>query len=275
MVDFKVQKSYRNAIKQWPGVLWPVDQFGKHVELIRSEGVEPIHMEDLFLAGAAGYRYDTAWEVIQLELSCKLKKIVSSLPLADMTPDEVWSETLERLIDNDEEKPLLDDGRFPAMVIRYQGLVKLLNYFITVSKRIAIQRNRKKRPDFFLSAVEDSAQVMTAKADAPESHLLAEDTVRLLMNRLSAAYKHLSTEQRFLITMVFRNGMRQKEAGKMLGWSEFKTSRQIKKAIEVMRKEFTDTEGIDWCPAVERAFSGLWSGPWLQDSLCVSRMEIL
>jgi RNA polymerase sigma factor (sigma-70 family) len=269
MVEFKVQKSYRDAIKRWAGVLWPVDRFGKHVEQTRLEGVEPIHMEDLYLAGAAGYRYDTAWEVIQLDLSCNVKKIVSTLPLADMTPDEVWSEMIEKLIDNDKDKPVLEDGRFPAKIIRYHGLVKLVNYFITISRRIAIQRNRKKRPDFFLSAVENSAGVLPAKSVSAQTQLVTEETVRILMDGLGSAFKKLSPEQRFLITMVFRNGMRQKEAGKMLGWSEFKTSRQIKKAVEMMKKEFTETEDIDWSPAAEKAFAGLWAGPWSQADVCV------
>jgi hypothetical protein len=271
MVEFKVQKSYKNAIEKWSGLLWPVERFSKHVDLARSEGVEPVHMEDLYLAGAAGYREDAAWEVIQLELSCKLKKIVSSMPLADMTPDEVWSQTLERLIDNDDSKPQLDDGRFPAKIVRYQGLVKLLNYFVTVSKRIAIQRNRKKRPDFFLSAMEDSARVVPAKSMTPQNQLVAEDVVKMLMGGLCSAFKKLSAEQRFLITMVFRKGMKRKEAGKMLGWSEFKTSRQIRKCIDLMKNEFIDTEGIEWTPEVKRAFADLWSGSWANDDVCPSK----
>ena len=151
-MEFVIEKAYKNAIARWAKILWPKELFARHVDCVRSNDVKPVHLEDLYLAGAAGSRIDPAWEVIDAELSGRIMNSLSNMPLADMTPQDAWSETLAKVIDDDTEKDPLPDGRRPAKIIRYRGLVKLINYLIVISKRIAIQRNRKKKPDYFLSA---------------------------------------------------------------------------------------------------------------------------
>jgi RNA polymerase sigma-70 factor (ECF subfamily) len=267
MAEFVIEKAYKRAISRWTKILWPKESFARHVDSVRSKDVEPVYMEDLYLAGAAGFRVDPAWEVIDAELSGRLKNSLSHMPLADMTPDDVWSETLARVIDEDAEKDPLPDGRRPARIIRYRGLVKLLNYLIVISKRIAITRNRKKKPDYFLSAMEGFDKAAPNPADSPEKRLITNDTMKLIFDQLSDAYKNLTTEQRFLIMMVYRKGMRQKQAGKMIGFSESKTTRHIKKAITIIKQSFAETEGVDLTEDVERAFSGLWSKAWADETV--------
>ncbi len=267
MSEFVIEKAYKRAISRWAKILWPKESFVMHVDSVRSKDVEPVYMEDLYLAGAAGFRLDGAWEVIDSEFSVRIKKSLSHMPLADMTPEDAWSETLAKVIDDDAEKAPLPDGRRPAKIIRYRGLVKLLNYLIVISKRIAITRNRKKKPDYFLSALEGFDKTAPNPADSPEKRLVTEDTMKLIYDRLSQAYKSLSTEQRFLIMMVYRKGMRQKQAGKMVGFSESKTTRQIKKAIEIIKQSFGETDGVELTEDVERAFSGLWSKAWMDQTV--------
>ena len=264
MAEFVIEKAYKNAITRWAKIIWPKERFVKHVECVRSNDVKPIYLEDLYLAGAAGYRLDPAWEVIESELSGRIISSLSHMPLADMTPRDAWSETLAKVIDDDTEKDLLADGRHPAKIIRYRGLVKLLNYLIVISKRIAIQRNRKKKPDCFLSALEGFEKSSPNTESTPEQRLITKDTVKLVYERLRQAYKSLTTEQRFLIMMVYRKGMRQKQAGKMLGFSESKTTRQLKKAIEIIKQSFADTEGIDLSGEIEKAFAALWQTAWTE-----------
>jgi RNA polymerase sigma factor (sigma-70 family) len=267
MSEFVIEKAYKGAISRWAKILWPKENFANHVDSVRSKDVEPIYMEDLYLAGAAGFRVDPAWEVIDSEYSARLKNSLSHMPLADMTPEDAWSETLAKVIDEDAEKDPLPDGRRPAKIIRYRGLVKLLNYLIVISKRIAITRSRKKKPDYFLSAMVGFDKASSELEDSPEQSLVMKDTMKLIFDRLSQAYKSLSTDQRFLIMMVFRKGMRQKQAGKMLGFSESKTTRHLKKAIEIIKQSFVKTEGVDLTEDVEKAFSGLWSKAWTEETV--------
>jgi RNA polymerase sigma factor (sigma-70 family) len=267
MTEFVIEKAYKNAISRWAKILWPKESFASHVDSVRSKDIEPVHMEDLYLAGAAGFRIDPAWEVIDTEFSGRLKNTLSHMPLADMTPEDAWSETLAKVIDEDAEKDPLPDGRRPAKIIRYRGLVKLLNYLIVIAKRIAITRSRKKKPDYFLSAMEGFDKAVPNSADSPEKKLVTKDTMKLIFERLSDAYKNLSTEQRFLVMMVYRKGMRQKQAGKMLGFNESKTTRHLKKAIEIIKQSFAGTDGVDLTEDVERAFSGLWAKAWMEETV--------
>jgi len=264
MAEFVIEKAYKNAIARWAKILWPKELFARHVDGVRSNDVKPVHLEDLYLAGAAGFRIDPAWEVIDAELSGRIMNSLSHMPLADMTPQDAWSETIAKVIDDDTEKDPLPDGRRPAKIIRYKGLVKLLNYLIVISKRIAIQRNRKKKPDYFLSALEGFDRAAPESADSPQQRLVTKDTMKLVYERLQQAYKSLTTEQRFLIMMVYRKGMRQKQAGKMLGFSESKTTRHLKKAIEIIKQTFADTEGIDLSGEIEKAFATLWQKAWTE-----------
>lgn len=263
-MEFVIEKAYNNAITRWAKILWPKELFVKHVDCIRSNDVKPVYLEDLYLAGAAGFRIDPAWEVIDKELSGRIMNSLSHMPLADMTPQDAWSETLAKVIDDDAEADLLPNGRRPAKIIRYRGLVKLLNYLIVISKRIAIQRNRKKKPDYFLSAMEGFDRPAAESAGSPTQSLVTKDTMTLVFERLRDAYKSLSTEQRFLIMMVYRKGMRQKQAGKMLGFSESKTTRHLKKGIEIIKQSFADTEGIELNENLERAFAALWQKAWTE-----------
>jgi RNA polymerase sigma factor (sigma-70 family) len=264
MAEFVIEKAYNNAISRWAKILWPKDMFTRHVDCVRSSDVKPVYLEDLYLAGAAGFRIDPAWEVIDSELSGRIMNSLSHMPLADMTPQDAWSETLAKVIDDDTEKQPLPDGRRPAKIIRYKGLVKLLNYLIVISKRIAIQRNRKKKPDYFLSALEGFDRPAPDSADSPEQRLITKDTMKLVFERLQDAYEGLTTEQRFLVMMVYRKGMRQKQAGKMLGFSESKTTRHLKKAITIIKQSFASTDGVDLTGDVERAFASLWQKAWTE-----------
>jgi len=263
-MEFVIEKAYNNAIARWAKILWPKELFARHVDGVRSNDIKPVYLEDLYLAGAAGYRIDPAWEVIDSELSGRIMSSLSHMPLADMTPQDAWSETLAKVIDDDTEADLLPDGRLPAKIIRYRGLVKLLNYLIVISKRIAIQRNRKKKPDCFLSAIENFDRPAPESAQTPAGSLVTKDTMTQIFERLRQAYKSLSTEQRFLIMMVYRKGMRQKEAGKLLGFSESKTTRHLKKAIEIIKQSFAGTDGIELDGNLERAFAALWQKAWTE-----------
>jgi len=261
MPEVDISKAYQQARQHWPEVDWDRQSYEAHV----AEGERPVYPMDLYLAGAAGHRIDAAWITIENEQGPKAKKVLQRQPIADMTVDDLWSETITRLMENDTDRARLANGRLPARIIRYRGLVKLLNYLITIARRFAIQRNRKRRPRLSLSVSgEDRSQADyqdTASPDPSEAVEQAE-IAREMQTALGQAYNQLSAEQQFLIAMVYRQGMKQKKAGALLGWSEFKTCRQLAQAQRSLREGLKDLEGLDWSAALTAAWSGAWSECW-------------
>ncbi len=240
-------------------ILWPKEMFYKHIQFACSQrdGKKPAFLEDLYLGGSAGHRVDQAWTVIHNDIAPDVKEIMSRRASGNLTAEELWSRTLERLIDEDIDLAPLQDGRYPAKIIRYRGLVKLVNYCVTVANRLAIQNYRKRDANISLSAV-DGEQFLASKSQTPEQELGVSEDSQIIIDAIVTAYKTLSREQRFLIMMVYRQGMKQKQAAKMLGWSESRTTRQLFKAINVMRKAIEEKGCIEFTGKVSDAFSNIW-----------------
>ena len=82
-------------------------------------------------------------------------------------------------MDNDNDRPCLPDGCRFAMIIRYHGLVKLINYCVTIANRVAIQRDRKKKP-VSASMVESVIEIHEAKDCDPEQQAIQAENVRIV-----------------------------------------------------------------------------------------------
>jgi DNA-directed RNA polymerase specialized sigma24 family protein len=259
MSSSQIDQWHQQARSRWPAVQWDRQLFAKHV------GKDsPPYPLDLFLAGAAGYRIDTAWEAIESNFASKTKSVLLRQPMADLSTDELWAETIARLIAEDPQRPPLPDGRRPAYIIRYRGLVQLMNYLIVIGKRVAIGRKRRMRPTLSLSAKseDDNPHDVAEDAPSPPEKLESSEDAVAMKKAITAAYGELSSEQRFLIAMVYRNGMKQKEAGALLGWSEFKTCRSLAAAMENLRKSIVRWAGDDWtgdlAAAWEQSLQNCW-----------------
>ena len=239
-------------------IAWPKEMFYKHVQFACShaDDRETTFLEDLYLGGSAGHRVDQAWTVIHNDIAPDVKKIMSRRASGNLTAEELWSRTLERLIDEDIDLVPLQDGRYPAKIIRYRGLVKLVNYCVTVANRLAIQNYRKCDANISLSAV-DGEQFLASKSQTPEQELVVSEDSKIIVDTIVTAYKILSREQRFLIMMVYRQGIKQKQAAKMLGWSESRTTRQLSKAINIMRKAIEKKGCIEFTGEISEAFSNI------------------
>ena len=254
---------FEQAVSRWPDVGWPLPAYASHIADAR-----PAHPVDLYLGGAAGHRIDPAWTTIESDLAPAAKRVLARLPLADFTTDDLWAETLVRLMADDGEASALADGRQPARLIRYRGKVKLLNYFVVVARRIAIGRQRKRRPTVSLTPTtvegEEAPEVQQADpaAQSPDTDLADREIAAAMRQTIASAFVSLSAEQQFLITMVYRQNMKQKEAGGMLGWSEFKTTRQLQAARGRLREALECVDGVDWGPAVSAAWEGCWANAW-------------
>lgn len=258
---------HHEAARRWPHVNWPLESYSDHV------GDEsPPHPVDLFLAGAAGHRITTAWEAVEVDYSSQVQRILKKLPLADCTTQDLWADTIARMMEDELKAPLLPSGQPPARIIRYRGLVKLLNYFVVIARRLAIQRKRRMKPTLSLTTQGRDDDRMPLPPDlrslSPDELLIDRQNIDQMAPAVKAAYALLSPQQQFLIVMVYRQGLKQKEAGSLIGWSEFKTSRQLSAAMALMREALVAKLGDDWSPAVAAAWAACLSDCWasVQDS---------
>ena len=218
-----IQDLYRRAKDRWTQVEWPLAAYRAHV------GAEvPPFPTDLYLGGAAGHRVDSAWSTIETDLAPDGRRIVNRLPTADTTADDLWAEAIVKLMSEDPRAGRLPTGKPPARIIRYRGLVRLLNYLITVTRRLAIERHRKRRHETFASQGDDAAGTQLRLAhhqDTPDEQTMQDESARRAVAALRGAWNELTADQQFLLAMVYRHGTSQRRAATWLGWTESKTSR--------------------------------------------------
>src|SRR5688572_18547975 len=176
-----VSTLYQQAAARWPAVRWSEEAFARHLAADPT-GARPNHPLDLYLAGAAGQRIDSAWLAIETELGPAVRKVLQRQPSADWTADDLWSEARARLMDADPAAPPLPQGVKPARIIRYRGLVRLLNYLTVVAKRIAIERDRqlKRRPASVQESAEAAPEIADPDAPAPDTRLHEAEAADLL-----------------------------------------------------------------------------------------------
>ena len=264
MTGFAFDQILREARDRWPAVCWDQEAFRSHL-IQEDEDGPPQFSVDLYLAGAAGFRLDEAWEAIENEMGADARRILSSQPTADCTVEDLWSEALVKLMANDEQRSLLPSGRPVARIIRYRGRIRLLFYIVVIAKRHAINRNRVSRRQQSLTRMQGDNTVdmpVASQEVSPSVFVASSEVARGLRDKIRIAVESLTTEQRFLVAMVYRNGMKQKEAGAMLGFSEFKTSRHIKDAMERLRDRLMTVYENQWTPSLEAAWVGCWAESW-------------
>ena len=236
-----VQKLYQTATQHWPGVAWTLAAYREHLGMNCESS--PSHPEDLYLAGAAGHRVQSAWLQIEEHFSLPTRQILKKQPTADLSVDDLWLKILVKLMDDDADYGSMSDGRTPARIIRYRGKVKLLHYFVVIGKRFAISRNRRKDQanvsmDQVARANEQplsqrlTGDVLQASDDAALREELAP-----LRKILRDAFEGLDKQQQFLIVMVYGQQMKQKKAADLLSITESKASRLLSAAMEHLRQQ--------------------------------------
>ncbi|MEM0914905.1 MAG: sigma-70 family RNA polymerase sigma factor [Planctomycetota bacterium] len=249
---------FEQARSRWPDVDWGASAFHEHVAAASSR-----HDGDLYLAWAAGHRIDAAWIAIDSEIGPRAQRIMGPMRRpADYPAEDLWSDTIAKHIADDPDRPALPDGRQPAMIIRYRGDASLLNYLLDTARKLAVSRYRKRKPDLTLDAPTSAGEtdgptrvsvLADRDADEPGEAAARREQHALIIEAMARAIAKLSDEQRFLLAMVYRDGMMQKDAGALLGWSPFKTSRQMKAAMKAVRAEVASCAGLEWTPEAREA----------------------
>ena len=241
-------------------MVWDHRDYQAHVE----NGDRPDYPIDLYLAGAAGHRIDSAWIVIETEIGPKVRRVMQFQPIADMTVEDIWGETRARMMAEDLKYPTLAQGVIPAKIIRYRARAKLITYLITTSRRLAIERDRRQRLATCVP-IDNVKDPSDSTNPSPEDAAENAEAMTKMQECLNSAYGRLSAGQKFLLTMVYREGMKQKEAGAMIGWSEFKTSRQLAKAIKSLRSDLDAIDEVECAQLLAAGWSAAWETCWAQD----------
>jgi len=238
-----MEKSYKIADSQWPDIKWDPDAYYQHVTNIDNMDNNPVYLEDLYLSGAAGHRIDEAWIVMENEVGQKVKRVIANQPCADMTVEDLWGETLVKLMKNDQKHPPLESGKLPAFIIRFKGLVTLVNFCITSARRTAIQRHRKKKPD---TSISDNEGMFSDSSSgvSPEKKTELEEIAKIVIPLLKEAFDQLTVEQQFLFVMVRLKNVKQKQAGAMINFSESKASRQLDMIDNKLQAAIKQVKGL-------------------------------
>lgn len=243
---------YEIASHAWPTINWPETDYRAHLD---SHGAEAKHVADLYAACAAGHRLDSAWEAIQSGLGDTACRILRRVPTADYDIADLWSDTIAKLI---EDAPgtdqTLPDGRKPSRMITYRARVSLLHYLITVAKRIAISRARRKKPELGVFSGDNGLSPHDTRTPTPDDAASDQEDLKRLKPALAQALAQLSSEQRFLVVAVCGRGMKQKQAGSLIGWGESKASRELTAARGLLRQALAGVLSQDSSPVMVRAW---------------------
>lgn len=236
MIAKEIQSAYNQANQRWPEISWPLRDYKEHLEMIPSNGTDVKYPIDYYLAGSAGHRVDLAWATIHEDIRPEVLKVLRRYPEGEYSIDDLWAETVLKLMDDDDRFSKLPDGRYHAKIIRYRGLVRLINYFITIARRLAIQQYRKKKPESFSDELIDKLKVDIT----PQDQISCKEQIRHIEKSLQKALDLLTEEQKFLIVMVYREGMKQKDVAKIIGLSDFTANRRIKSAIKTIKESIVE-----------------------------------
>ena len=244
MKNLSSHKNYIKANNRWPNIKWEYDKYHNHVD-----GKEVKNPIDMYLAGAAGNRIDEAWLEIEVDLGPKVCQRMESKPKADYTTDDIWSITRLYIMDDDKKKPMLDSDRYPARIIQYQGRSSLLSYLITIACQKANERFRKMEKHNPLSidnfkSDESSFDPADKIEENPLLQLANEEVILSFQKTLKDAFEKLDPDQKYMLQMVLFQGMKQKDAGKMIGLSETNAARAMKKIKMILSNEMQRYEEL-------------------------------
>lgn len=233
-----LQHAHEAASARWPGVSWSLESYASHVGDDR-----PLHLEDLFLGGAGGWRRDGALDAIHREVAGPLEVRLRRQACGTHSPEDLVGESITALMVDDPDAES-DDKVRPAKLVRYRGRTSLVNYFLVVAKRIAIGSHRRRREQAADMDVLDPAD-RHADAGDPDR----ERQFDRLSDAIREAYRSLTARQRFLLAMIHGQGMPKAQAGEMVGLPPWGVSRELDRIHDRMRF------------ALERAAPDSWGDP--------------
>ena len=244
---------FQAARRRWPSVMWSMVRFQQHV------GEEqPNFPEDLFLAGAASERIDTAWSIIHVDLQPDVNRRLARVALGNLSREDLWQETITKLMLDADKAPPLPDGRMPTRIRGYRGLAAIATYLTVTARRIAVDNFRKQRlpMEGCMTHILDAADNRVQNSHTTES----QEVARRFSQEFASAFMSLPNRQQALLALVYGRAMPKGEAGKAVGLPAYGVTRELAAAIHSLKDRLEMPENSIW--SVEAI--SIWLRGWTQ-----------
>ena len=183
---------------------------------------------------------------------------MAGFPTGNNSVEDIWAEKLADLLEEEPEWPRLEGNLRPAKIVRYRGLTSLLSFLFTSVRRKAIDLNRSNRVHETLGPLDRS----DSSSRSPDDIAQRKETLARFCQTFLQAFRELTTEQRFLILMVYRTGMKKKAAGALLNWPDYKVTRELALARTELLNRLVDHELIERSSGFVHLWESAWQGLW-------------
>jgi len=231
---------HEQARERWGSLKWSLQAYTQH----RSKR-SPRYPMDHYLGGAAGYRLDEAWSLIETELGDTARNILRGKPLADSTPEDSWADAVAKAMEDQPDSPPLEEAnQKPSRLIIFEGRTKLLDYLLLFATRRAIQRHRKMKPRL----ATDLSSTDPKSRDAPEpafdppgqgdptlDRVLKNEEDQQRRKLLQKSFAQMGDDTKALLRLVHIEGLKQIDAAEVIGLSTFQVNRRLKQAVRKLR----------------------------------------
>ena len=246
---------FRCARERWPAVDWSILRFGIHLGEIT-----PKHPEDVFISGAASERLENAWVAINQDFRPEVLRRLLQVSRVGESAEDLWSETIVRLMSVDPTGVQLADGRPPCKIRLYRGEVPLPSYMAVIAKRIAFDdlRRRKVRLSLALSQAQESK-----RSDLPAEEIkMEQEMAERFATEFVDAFAALTPMSQALLSLHYGQGLAKADAGRLLGIAPYKVSRELGAAMKDLRIRLTRFNPETWSPTA----MDMWLRTWMQCS---------
>ena len=121
----------------------------------------------------------------------------------------------------------------PSLLEKFSGRCSLKTWLATVAtnRLIDLRRRQTRRGETALADTSGGEGGALDRLAAPAASTSEGPLVELLRESLRAAFARCGREAMILLRLVYLHGLTQREAARMLGWSEFKVSRCLSEAL--------------------------------------------
>ena len=119
----------------------------------------------------------------------------------------------------------------PSLLAKFGGKFSLLSWLARVATNRWIDQRRRE--------VKHAAGEETDPDEMPGSLVAPDDDTfsNMLRESLRSAFACCSEQALILLRLVYQHGLTQREVGRMVGWSEAKTSRTLAKAMDQIKTQ--------------------------------------
>jgi RNA polymerase sigma-70 factor (ECF subfamily) len=214
--DADWRDAVRRARDAYPDVRADEQELEGHVEACRQRGARVEHLEELFLAWAAGREDAAALRHVERLIAPEADAAARRLDRSPLFADEVRQAVRVRLL-------VAEHGC--ARISDYAGRGPLRGWLGVAAVRVALNLRRGKRP----AAPDILAELVSAEADPELRHLKTLYRAEF-RDALEAALRALPERSRALLRLSFVDGLKLAQLARLYDVHETTASRWISRA---------------------------------------------